>query len=310
MRAFTFPKRALFAALSFFFAAAFVAFSAPAFGDDAKFQQISDVVYKKVGDREIKLNLFLPLENGEVVKGRPLLIYLDSGCWYSGEPGNGGFWRGIGALERGFAVASVSHRPISEAAFPAPMEDVRAAVRFLRKNAEQYGYDPNRFAVAGYSSGGHLSLTLGISDAKSIYDVGDNLDVSGQVQRVVEFYGPTDFEIVFDRYPEQLIDCIFLAFAIDRADAKPSSPNFAALRENAKKYSPITYVDADFAPTLILHGTDDTIVPLSQSAVMFDALRVAGVRTKMYVSNGGVHDPATIAVPQVQREEAFEFLGW
>lgn len=277
---------------------------------DAKFQQISDVVYKKVGDREIKLNLFLPLKDGETIQGEPLLIYLDSGCWFSGEPGQGGFWAGSGAIDRGFAVASVSHRSISEATFPAPMEDVRAAVRFLRKNAEQYGYDPTRFAVCGYSSGGNLSLTLGISDQASIYEVGDNLDVSGQVQRVVDFYGPADFAVVFERYSKQSIDCIFQAFGVERADAEPSSEKYAELLERAKKYSPITYVDADFAPTLMLHGTDDTIVPISQSATMFDSLRIAGVRAKFFASNGGVHDGATIAVPQTQRREVYEFLGW
>ena len=279
--------------------------------DEPKFQQVSDVVYKKVGDREIKLNLFLPLKNGETVKNAPLYIYLDSGCWYSGNPGDGGFWRWLGVLDRGAAIASVSHRPINEAPFPAPMEDVRAAVRFLRKNADKYGLDPNNFTAGGYSSGGHLSLTLGISDAKSVYEVGDNLDVSGQVQQVVEFYGPTDFPLVFERISREAVDCIYVAFNIKKADADDkTSPIYADLMERAKKYSPLHAVDADFAPTLILHGTDDTIVPLSQSALLFDELRKAGVRAKLIVGNGGVHDGGTVALPQEFRRETAEFLGW
>ena len=307
MRIFRFLAVAICAATFVFASAAVSTLNA----DEAKYQQVSDVVYKKVGDREIKLNLFLPLKDGAPVKNAPLYIYLDSGCWYSGNPGDGGFWRWLGVLDRGCAIASVSHRPINEAPFPAPMEDVRAAVRFLRKNAEKYGLDPNNFTAGGYSSGGHLSLTLGTSDAKSVYEVGDNLDVSGQVQHVVEFYGPTDFPLVFDRISRQAVDCIYVAFNVKKEDADDlTSPIRADLMERAKKYSPLHAVDADCAPTLILHGTDDTIVPLSQSALLFDELRKAGVRTKLIVGNGGVHDGSTVALPQEFRREVAEFLGW
>lgn len=279
--------------------------------DKPECQEIRDIVYKTVGDREIKLNLFIPLnENGEMIKGEPLLIWLDTGCWYSGEPGDGGIWRHLDALKKGFAVASVSHRPISEAIFPAPMEDVRAAVRFLRKHASDYGYDPERFAVCGASSGGHLSLTLGISDEKTIFNVGDNLDVSGQVQRVVDFFGPADFEVAFQRFADQSIDCIYIANGVPRSAAKPDDPNHAKLMDNAKKYSPINYVDANFAPTIILQGNDDTIVPLSQSALMYERLKIDGVRSQFIVSDGGVHDPSSLGSKIFMSREIYEFLGW
>lgn len=307
MRVFRFLTLALCAATFAFANAAVSTLNA----DEPKFQQVSDVVYKKVGDREIKLNLFLPLKDGAPVENAPLYIYLDSGCWYSGNPGDGGFWRWLGVLDRGAAIASVSHRSIDEAPFPAPMEDVRAAVRFLRKNADKYGLDPNNFTAGGYSSGGHLSLTLGISDAKSVYEVGDNLDVSGQAQQVVEFYGPTDFPLVFERLSREAIDCIYVAFNVKKSDVEDkSSPVYADLIKRAEKYSPLRSVDADFAPTLILHGTDDTIVPLSQSALLFDELRKTGVRTKLIVGNGGVHDGSTVALPQEFRREVAAFLGW
>jgi len=280
--------------------------------DEPNFQQISNVVYKKVGDREIKLNLFLPVKDGKTLKDEPLLIFLDSGCWYSGEPGNGGLWRQYGALERGFAIASVSHRPINEAKFPAPMEDVRAAVRFLRKHADEYGYDPDRFAVSGCSSGGHLSLTLGISDEKTIYNVGDNLDVSGQVQRVVEYFGPSDLSVAFKRYAKQSIDCIYDAFGFERAlvEDKTNAEYNADVYELAKKHSPIYYVDANYAPTLIFQGTEDPLVPLSQSAMMFETLRISGVHTQLIVGDGGVHDPRTVTSEKKAVREIFEFLGW
>ena len=278
--------------------------------DEPEYQAITDIVYKKVGDREIKLNLFLPIEDGKIVKGRPLLIYLDSGCWYSGDPGNGGVWTDLGARERGFAIASVSHRPINEETCPAQMEDVRAAVRFLRKHADEYGYDPERFAVCGCSSGGNLSLSLGISDEKTIFNVGDNLDVSGQVQRVIDFYGPSDLEDVFKRYPLQSLDCVYDAFGAKREAGAADNPGHAALMELAKKYSPINYVDENYAPTLLLHGTMDPIVPLSQSALMYEKLMIFGVRCQLYVSDGGVHDTNTVGSKNLRAREIFEFLGW
>ena len=277
---------------------------------DPEYQEIKDIVYKKVGDREIKLNLFMPLKDGQIVKGRPLLIYLDSGCWYSGEPGEGGVWTNLGARDRGYAIASVSHRSISEAPFPVPMEDVRAAVRFLRKHAEEYGYDPDRFAVCGCSSGGNLSLNLGISDAQSIYDVGENLDVSGQVQRVIDFFGPADFVDFFKRYPKQSIDCIYLANGMPREAADPENPQYEELMARAHKYSPINHVDADFAPTLILQGTQDPLVPLSQSALMYEQLLINGVRAQLHVSDGGVHGPSSLGSDNFLAREIFEFLQW
>ena len=283
----------------------------PAQEEKSNVLQVSDIVYKKVGDREIKLNLLLPLnENGETIKGEPLLIWLDSGCWYSGDPGNGGLWAQTDAIKRGFAIASVSHRPINEAPFPVPIEDVRAAVRFLRKHAADYGYDPDRFAVAGASSGGNLSLTLGISDEQCPFNVGDNLDVSGQVQRVVDFFGPADFEIVFDRYSVQALDCIYIACGFPREAAQKDSADYEKLMAAAKKFSPINYVDENYAPTIILQGTDDPLVPLSQSALMYEKIKIAGVRSQLIISDGGVHDPWSLGSKNALSREIYEFLGW
>ncbi len=294
------------------FAAIFAALacSVAVHAEDPKFQAVSDVVYKTVGERQIKLNIYLPLKDGQTVKGAPLLIFINSGCWYSDNQGDGWFWRNIHAYERGFAVASVGHRSISEAPFPAALEDVRAAVRFLRKHADEYGYDPDRFAVAGFSSGGNLALSLGISDEKSPFNVGDNLDVSGQVQRVVDFYGPSDFVSIFERYPRQALDCIYQAVGMPRESGEKENAQNAELMKRAALYSPITYVDSNYAPTLILHGTCDTAVPISQSALMYEKLLVFGVKARFLPSDGGVHDCATLFPLAYVEREVFDFLNW
>ena len=139
-------------------------------------------------------------------------------------------------------------------------------------------------------------MILGISDEQSIFDVGDNLDVSGQVQRVIDFFGPADLEDSFRRYSDLVIDCIYDAFGFKRSAGKVDDPEHDALMKKAKEYSPINYVDNAFAPTLLLQGTMDPLVPLSQSAVMYEKLMINGVRCQLHVSDGGVHDPNSLGL--------------
>ena len=147
-------------------------------------KEVKNVVYKVVDGREIKLNLFLPTKaDGSLAGNAPLLIDIVGGGWASGAPGDGGFGRACGAVERGYAVASVSHRSLEpgKLVFPAQIEDARAAVRFLRANATEYGIDPNRVAAFGASSGGRLASMLGLSNKVKTFDVGENLEQSSQV---------------------------------------------------------------------------------------------------------------------------------
>ncbi len=268
-----------------------------------------DVVYKEVDGKKILLNIALPVdENGKTRENAPLLIWIDSGCWYSDKPGNGGVWGMMKLWERGCAVASVSTRSLATDAFPAQIEDVKAAVRFLRAHAEEYGIDKNRIAVSGASSGGHLSNMLGMSDEFRLFDVGENLEESSQANVVINFYGPTDFSVLLDRYVG--VECIYLALGDKPRKERTLADMTPEMKEIALKCSPITYVTGKSAPTLTFHGVMDTIVPVSQGALYYEALKSRGVRTELWTSNTGVHDIGTLGESELLARKILEFIGW
>lgn len=274
-------------------------------------KEITGVVYKRIDGRELKMNIFLPTRNGKALEKVPVLVYLDSGCWYSDAPGQGGLWRTLKGVEKGNAVVSVAHRSLKDSyILPAPIEDVKAAIRFLRANAKKYGLDPNRIAALGASSGGHLASMLGIPDSVKDFDVGENLEFSSQVQRVINFYSVADMHNLLKTHPFKCVDCLYLALGAKKDGDKPLYEQTPRLLDAAKKYSPATYITKDFSPTLTLQGVKDKIVPCSQSALFYEYLTLAGVRTELYISNNGVHGVKSIASEEVLEKLIFDFLQW
>lgn len=273
-------------------------------------KEFHDIVYKTVNGESLTLNLFLPAQNGETQKNLPLLIYLDSGCWHSEGPTDGGLWRRFGALEKGFAIASVSHRSMPKNIFPDQIEDVKAAVRFLRAHAQEYGLDAHRFASLGTSSGGHLSTMLGISDRYRLFDVGDHLDQSSQVQTVINFYSPADMPYALETSPQNAIDCFFIVLGAKSIPGKSYADQAPELLAAAKKYTVLSYVDENYAPTLTFQGVADPIVPTSQSCHFHEALLRSGVRTQLHICNTGVHTPESFGSDEELAAIIFNFLGW
>ncbi len=268
-----------------------------------------NVVYKEANGKKILLNIILPVdENGKTRENAPLLIWIDSGCWYSDKPGNGGIWEMMKLWERGCAVASVSTRSLTTDAFPAQIEDVKAAVRFLRARAKEYGIDKKRIAVSGVSSGGHLSNMLGMSDESRLFDVGENLEESSQANVVINFFAPTDFSVFLDRHVG--VECIYLALGDKTREGRTLADMTPEMKERALKYSPITYVTEKSAPTLTFHGMMDTIVPVSQGTLYYEALRSRGVRSELWISNTGVHDLGTLGDFKMLERKILEFIGW
>jgi dipeptidyl aminopeptidase/acylaminoacyl peptidase len=158
------------------------------------------------------------------------------------------------------------------------IEDTRAAVRFLRAGAKTYKIDPDKFAAAGFSAGGHLALLCGMADKDAGFDVGDNLDVGGKVQCVVSFFGPTDLSL-YAATPGIEDGYIVPVFGKEvKTDPKVY-----------KRASPITYVAKDAPPTLLLHGTFDFVVPIKHSEVLHKALTDAGATTEMITIPFGGH---------------------
>ena len=181
-------------------------------------------------------------------------------------------------------MASIQYRLSGEATFPAQVHDAKGAIRWLRANAEKYGYDPRNITVAGGSAGGHLAALVGTSGGVDPLEgsVGGNADQSSRVQAIIDFYGPTD--LYYNATQESA--------RVDTPDgplwqllgAKPSeTPG------QAKLASPVHHVTADDPPLLILHGTEDPQVHLRHSHFLRDAYAKANLPVTLIIIEGAGH---------------------
>jgi acetyl esterase/lipase len=235
-----------------------------------------DVVYATYGSREVHLDLYLPKDG----KGPfPAVVYIHGGGWVNG--GKNAFERQAAYMAtKGFVGACIEYRLSGEAKFPAAIYDSKAAVRWLRANAAKYQVNPNKIGAAGGSAGGHLVALLGTSwKVKELEGAGGNAGVSSRVQAVAAFNPVTDF--------------VSIGKATGAGAGKAVSDflgaNYAQNPGRWAEASPMTYVDADSAPTLFLHGDADTTVPYRQSVDMRDKLKAAGVYTDLFTGKGAKH---------------------
>ena len=238
-----------------------------------------DIAYVTDGHERQKLDLYVPADTGENL---PLIIWVHGGAW---RGGNKTHYRPIEYLSAGYAGASINYRLSQHAVFPAQIEDVKAAIRWLRANAETYRLDPNRFAAWGSSAGGHLVAMLGTAGDVAEFEVGENLEVSSKVQAVVDYFGPTDFlQMDAHRLPDGLVHD-----APDSPESKLVGGPIQEYKDRVAKANPITYVSKDDSPFLIIHGDQDKLVPFHQSMLLKDALEKAGVPVTFYKVEGGGH---------------------
>jgi acetyl esterase/lipase len=228
-----------------------------------------DQAYAKVSPAQ-KLDLFLP-DKGE--GPFPLVVHIHGGGFMFGDKTDGQLNPVLPALKRGFAVASLNYRLSGEARFPAQIQDVKAAIRWLRAHAADFSLDPTRIAVWGGSAGGHLASLAGTSGGvAALEDLALGCpDQSSSVQAVVDWFGPIDFLSMDDQ---------FRSSGLGRADhGEAQSPEsrllgqkIAETPEKAMAASPATYITPDDPPFFIQHGTKDPLVPTQQSIHFASAL--------------------------------------
>jgi acetyl esterase/lipase len=245
-----------------------------------------DIEHTRIGKRSVRLDLYRPRE--EVPAPYPTVVWVHGGGWIGGskEP-----CPLVSMTTSGYAVASVEYRLSTEAAFPAQIEDCKAAVRWVRANAKEHGLDPDRIGAAGASAGGHLVALLGTAgDVKALEGRGRNRDASSRVRAVCDFFGPTDL-LQFDGHGSTIVASA-PGSVVERLLGGPLEER----RALAVKANPITHVTKDDPPFLILHGDRDAVVPLHQSELLHAALRKAEVPSELRVQPGAGHgwnDPET-----------------
>ena len=231
--------------------------------------------YKHQGEtKSLLLDIYLPQKR---IEPSPLLIYIHGGGWreFSKE-----ICPGEIVAQKGWAIACINYRFSTEAIFPAQIHDAKGAVRWLRANAQQYNLDPERFGAWGASAGGHLSALLGTSEGVAALE-GDrgNLEYSSGVEAVSNWYGPTDFTEVTPAFTEPISPEVLKKYRgkpwylYTVVTTQLLGGSVAKNVELAQAANPITYIDPQDPPFMVLHGDLDKIVPVSQSEILVTALQ-------------------------------------
>ncbi|MGB2822767.1 MAG: alpha/beta hydrolase [Phycisphaerae bacterium] len=234
-------------------------------GQGPKFQMpetvkvVRDIVHARYGDREVKLDLYLPKDPpaGKL----PCIMVIHGGGWRSGDKER--FARFAARFaEKGFAAPCVGYRLIPEVQVRQCVQDVKASVRWVRANAEKYNIDSERIGAFGGSAGAHLAAMLGTSfKAAQLEGAGGNEGVSSRVHAVVSMATPADLS------------------AFGRAKGQ----------EDAKLISPAAYVDSDSARFLLMHCKGDGVVPYKQSLILQEKLEKVKVPVRLITIDGKSH---------------------
>jgi acetyl esterase/lipase len=248
-----------------------------------------DLEYVKGGHERQKLDLYLP----ERADGPlPAIVWIHGGAWRQGSKDR---CPAMPFVAKGYAVASINYRLSQHAPFPAQIGDCKAAIRWLRANAANYHFDPDHIGVWGASAGGHLVALLGTTgDMKQLEGKEGNLDQSSRVQAVVDWFGPSDFRNTKTSSKDSPVVQLL---------GGPVSEN----RERAALASPLAHVAKNDPPFLIMHGDKDPTVALSQSEMLAEALKKAGVDLTLEVLKGAKHGGPEFSSPESRKliEEFF-----
>lgn len=262
-------------------ACATLALGAAAFAR-AEVRHEADIPYLETAERKLHLDLYVP----ETDKPSPLVVYIHGGAWIKGSHKNPPFrW----LTDEGFAVASISYRFSNEAIFPAQIQDCKAAIRWLRAHATDFGYDPDRIAVIGTSAGATLALLLGVTTGVPELEgeLGEHLDQPTAVRAMVSYFGASDFLLRARTQPQRTNPPDSVVHRLLGAAPNDNEPQ-------ARLASAAYHVSESSAPLLIFHGTADQTVLFDQSQRIADAYRENQANVKLVTVEGGTHEFSTI----------------
>lgn len=230
-----------------------------------------DLAYAELSPAQ-KLDLYLPEGSGAF----PLIIAVHGGGFMMGDKADGTGLAGADTLlQQGFAIASLNYRLSGEALFPAQIQDVKTAVRWLRAHAEEYNLDVDHFGAWGASAGGNLVALLGTSCGVTELEGADlgNADQSSCVQAVVDWFGPIDFLQMDQQFSGT--SCPANHNDASSPESKLIGAPIQEQPEQARAANPISYITPNAPPFLIQHGTADCNVPPQQGQLLYDALKAA-----------------------------------
>ncbi|GLV55187.1 hypothetical protein KDH_20340 [Dictyobacter sp. S3.2.2.5] len=238
-------------------------------------KSMPEVLYTNAKGIPLYLNIIQP--DPVPTEPMPVVVYIHGGGWEAGDHMGS---ENVELAEQGFFTVNVQYRLSGQATFPAQLQDVKSAIRWLRSNATRYHIDPEHIGVWGHSAGGHLAAMVGTTagvpelespEAASTY--------TSSVQAVVVLSGPSDLLTMGGTHDEP-----------DSPEARLVGAPLQEDKELARRANPITYIQSGkLPPFLIIHGTNDTVVPFNQSEALYAALRQAQADVTLHPIEGEDH---------------------
>ena len=234
-----------------------------------------DITYCTHAGVELKLDIYYPTSYRENAAW-PVAMYFHGGGWAVGS--KDGPEHLVKVMQNaGFLTVAVDYRLAPDYIFPDFIEDAKCAVRYIRANAKDYNADPSKIGAYGTSAGGHIAALLGTSGNSDFYKTKEWSHVSDAVQVVVSFYGPTHMTELCEAH-EAGQTMVYNAYS-------PTS----CYDDDLIYANPMYFADAGDAPTLLLHGSSDYLIPYEQSVFLHEALKSVGVPTSLGRLEGAGH---------------------
>ncbi len=268
---------------------------------DSEMSLLKDVVFhesKSIDGDPMSLKMDVITYKDDKI--RPCVVYVIGGGFsFAAKERN--LYDRYEIAKAGYVVASVQYHVISTGIYSDAVKDVKAAIRYMRANAKEYGIDPENIAVWGESAGGYLTAMVGTTNGVKDFEEGENLDQSSDVKAAIDVYGLSDLTKIGADYDEEAANAHFTVISPDGQFVHGKNSGLTSLDkpEVVAKANPINYVDKNDPPFLLFHGTQDMAVSPSQTLLLHNALREHSVPSTRYVLDGAGHATAEFSDPQV-----------
>ena len=239
---------------------------------------VRDIEYASIDHHRLLLDLYLPGK----VEGAPLLVWVHGGAWRRGSRSR----VPLNTLtENGWAIAAVDYRLTPVARFPAQVHDIKAAIRFLRAKAADYGFNVEKIAIAGSSAGGHLAAAVGTTNGHKDLEgsVGAHLEESSNVQAIVSLYGASNLTTILKQSTPHGLGVRIPALQL-LLGGQPEDKT-----EIARLASPVFQVDLSDPALLLMHGDQDPQMPINQSHELHGRYEALGLPVQFEVVHGAAH---------------------
>lgn len=235
----------------------------------------------------------------------PVVVFIPGGGFVSSNK-DAYIQQKLKIAESGYIVVSIEYRTIPDCVFPQPLEDVKSAIRYLRGNAKKFNIDKDNIAIMGNSAGGYLAALVGVTNGISKFDKGDYLEESSDVKAAIDIYGLSDLTSIGYGYPEE----------VQKVHMSPAAPEALWVHgmplrtkqlgyginddlEKASAANPITYINKNSVPFLIMHGNKDTLVSPYQTEILHKALIKEGIDSTRYIVDGAEHGGIHWVQPEI-----------